>query len=253
MKFFRKRKKKNADQFDQTRKNDNQVRINRKLVALHSPNSYEAERFRILKTKILFPPSGEQIRSIMITSAFRGVGKSFVSANLAVSIAQSIDQHVLLIDCDMRKSSIHKLFGYDDNIPGLSDYLMGSLPLSDFLLKTMIPKLTFLPSGSPPPNPAELISSNKMKILLKEVREQYDDRYVIIDAPPSRITAETSAIAGKIDAVILIAKYGKTPVESMAELIETIGKDKISSIIINQCNSAVDFWGRKKQYYGYGR
>ena len=250
MKFFRSRKKKKAEKAGQDRPAGHGP-IDRKLISLHRPDSYEAEQFRILKTKLLFPASGTPARSIMITSAFRGVGKSFVSANLAVSIAQSIDQHVLLMDCDMRKPSIHKMIGRR-RAPGLSDYLRKETSLADVLLKTMFPKLTVLPAGSPPPNPAELLSSNKMEALIKEVSNRYDDRYVIIDAPPSRITAETNAIAGRVDAVILVAKYGETPRESIAELVETIGKDKIASIVINQCNSAVDFWKKKKQYYGYG-
>lgn len=248
MKFFpifRKKKSKKAGQ-----ERSGNIKMDRNLVAWNAPNSYEAEQFRILKTKLLFPISGKAARSIMVTSGFRGVGKSFVSANLAVSIAQSIDQHVLLMDCDMRKPSLHKIFGYGD-VHGLSDHLANDAQLSELLLKTMLPKLTLFPAGPSPPNPAELLISNKMKNLLDELWERYDDRYIVIDAPPSRIMAETNAIARKIDAVILVVKYGETPSESIVELIDAIGKDKIASVFINQCNSAVDFWGRKKQFYGY--
>ncbi len=245
MGLFRRRRKERG-------KTAGRHRSDRKLVALHSPDSYEAEQFRILKTKLLFPATGQPPRSIMVTSAFRAVGKSFVSANLAVSIAQSLDQYVLLMDCDMRKPTMHHLFGLGD-VPGLSEYIREDASLSTLLQKTTVPKLTLLPAGAPPDNPAELLSSQKMDALIEEVTHRYDDRYVIIDAPPSNITAETNAIAGKIDSVILVAKYGETPRESVADLVGVIGEHKIAAIIINQCNSAVDFWGRKKQYYGYNR
>ncbi len=224
---------------------------NKKLVMLHSPDSYAAEQFRVLKTKVLFPGSGAAPpRSLLIAGAFQGVGKSFVAENLAISIAQSIDQYVLLMDCDMRRPSIHTTFGYDD-VPGISEYLKNNAPLPSLLLKTMMPKLTLLPAGSPPPNPAEIISSKKMGELIEDVENRYDDRYIIIDSPPSRIAAETDAIVQKVDAVILVVKYGETPRESIAEMTETIGKEKIVAVVVNQCNSAVNYWRTQKSYYGY--
>jgi len=224
----------------------------KKLVVLNNPASFEAEQFRLLKTKILFPSSGPSLRCIMVTSGFQGVGKSFVSSNLAISLAQSIDQYVLLMDCDMRKPTAHKIFGYED-VPGLSDYLRNDAPLSSLFLKTVMPKLTLLPAGPPPSNPAELLSSKKMKALIGEVKNRYDDRYVIMDSAPSKIAAETSAIIQEVDAVVLVVGYGKTPIESIAELVDGIGKDKVASIVVNQCNSAVNYWGVKKHYYGYDK
>jgi protein-tyrosine kinase len=250
MKLFRRKdKNKNRAGADPPAKR----KVDKKLVAVRSPESYEAEQFRVLKTKIFFPQSGgEPPRSIMVTSAFKGVGKSFVSANLAVSMAQSIDQHVFLMDCDLRRPSVHKLFGYK-KVAGLSEYLTNDTPLSAFLLKTMAPKLTLLPAGAPPPNPAELLSSKKMKDLFEEVKNRYDDRYIIVDSPPLRVAAEAEAVMKRVDAVILVVGYGETPKESVTELAEIIGKDKIASIVVNQCNSAVNYWGVQKHYYGYNK
>jgi exopolysaccharide/PEP-CTERM locus tyrosine autokinase len=223
----------------------------KKLVVLRKPDSYEAEQFRILKTKLLFPSSGPSPRCIMVTSGFQGVGKSFVSSNLAVSIAQSIDQYVLLMDCDMRKPTVHRTFGFG-GVSGLSEYLINDLPLPSLLLKTVVPKLTLLPAGAPPPNPTELLSSRKMKALIEEVKNRYDDRYVIIDSPPLKIASETNAMVQKVDAVVLVVGYGETPQESVAGLVSSIGKEKIAAIVVNQCNSAVNYWGVQKHYYGYG-
>ena len=127
------------------------------LVSLFEPQSFEAEQFKHLRTNILFPVSGKLPRSIMVTSAVPGEGKSFVASNLAVTIAQNIDKHVLLMDCDIRKPTIHSNFGFDE-VEGLTEYLSKDTPLSSLLLKTEINKLTILPGGKPSPNPAELMS-----------------------------------------------------------------------------------------------
>ena len=146
--------------------------IDRNLVVLTKPNSFEAEQFKILRTNLLFPVSGKPPRTIMITSAVSGEGKSFVAANLAVSIAQGIDEHVLLMDCDMRMPAIHKSFGLS-NIQGLSDYLSDDAPLSSSILKTKTERLTILPGGKPQHNPAELLASEKMSQLLVEAKTRY--------------------------------------------------------------------------------
>jgi protein-tyrosine kinase len=101
--------------------------IDPNLVVYHDPASMEAEIFKILRNNILFPKEGEPPPSIMVTSAVPGDGKSFVAANLAICIAQGVAEHVLLMDCDMRRSSIHRQFGFDDNVPGLSEYLSKAL------------------------------------------------------------------------------------------------------------------------------
>ena len=107
--------------------------VDKNIVSFLEPQSFEAEQFKHLRTNILFPVSGKPPRSIMVTSAVPGEGKSFVTSNLAVSIAQNIDQHVLLVDCDFRKATIHSNFGFDETV-GLSDYLSQKMYLSSLLL-----------------------------------------------------------------------------------------------------------------------
>lgn len=216
------------------------------LVSLLNPQSLEAEQFKQIKTILLFPVSGQPPRSIMVTSALPGEGKSFVSANLAVSIAQNIDEHVLLMDCDVRRPCIHSRFGYGD-VQGLSDYLTGKASFSSLLLKPKLNKLSIFPAGIPPHNPAELLSSQRMANLLKEVKNRYSDRYVIIDSPPPHLTAETSVIAKQVDAVLLVIKYGSTKRELVEDLVNKIGKDKICGVIINWSNMS------SSKYYGYGK
>jgi len=216
------------------------------LITWVRPRSIEAEMFKILRSNILFPAKGKPPRSIMITSAVPAEGKSFVAANLAVSIAQNINEHVLLMDCDMRKPSIHTMFGFS-GVPGLAEYLGGDQELARLFLKSGVDKLTLLPGGDPPPNPAELLSSKKMNALLEEVKTRYSDRYVIIDSPPPQLTAETSAMARQVDGVILVIRAGHTPRDMVAELIDIIDRQKIIGCVLNW------FDLQTSSYYGYGK
>ena len=108
-------------------------------------------------------------------------------------------------------------------------------------------KLTVLPGGRAPHNPAELLSSKKMSELLVEVKERYADRYIIIDSPPPQLTAETAAIARQVDGVIVVIKYGSTPKDLVADLVEIIGKEKILGCVLNW------FDLKTSSYYGYGK
>ena len=108
-------------------------KFNENLVTILQPHSFESEQFRMLKSHLLFPVSGTPPRSLMVTSALPGEGKSFVSANLAISIAQNINEYVLLVDCDLRRPTIQRNFGIGDT-PGLSDYLSENISLSSVLI-----------------------------------------------------------------------------------------------------------------------
>jgi len=196
--------------------------------------------------------SGKAARSIMVTSAVPGEGKAFVAANLAISIAQSIQEHILIIDSDMRVPSIHRQFGFDD-IPGLSEYLANGTPLSMLLQKTKVDKLSILPAGKPPHNPAELLSSQRMSKLLEEVRERYSDRYIIIDSPPPKLTAEANALARQVDGILLIVKYGSTPRDMVSDLIELLGKEKILGVVFNRVDMRLSNYLAYKRYAKYGK
>ena len=222
------------------------VKFGRNLITMTDPRSFEAEQFKILRTNILFPQSGQPPRVIMVTSAIPGEGKSFVAANLAASIAQNIDDHVLLMDCDLRLPTINQLFGISQPA-GLSEYLSGDVDLSTLLIKTGINKLSILPGGNPPKNPAELLSSEQMAMLIKEVKNRYQDRYVILDSAPPRLTSETSAIAKHADGILLVVSYGITERDAVLELVEMLGKDQIIGVVFNRFDLMTS------KYYGYGK
>jgi protein-tyrosine kinase len=221
------------------------------LVAEFAAKSFAAEQFRMLRTNLLFPSNGKSPRCILVTSALPDEGKSFVSANLAITFAQNIDKHVLLVDCDMRKPSIHTLFGYAA-APGLSDHLAHRRPLEELILKTTYERLRILPGGAPPPNPAELLSSNRMADLVDEIRYRYDDRYIIIDSPPPQLTSETSAMARLVDAILLVIRSGRTKRELIEEVVDKLGKEKIAGIIANWVDDRLFSYYGKGKYAQYG-
>jgi protein-tyrosine kinase len=220
--------------------------IDKNMVTLLKPQSFEAEQFKILRTNLLFPSSGRSPRTILITSAVPDEGKSLIAANLAVSIAQSIQEYVLLIDCDIRRPCIHTQFGFGD-VPGLSDHLSKGIPVSSLLLKTKVNKLSILPAGNPAHNPSELVSSQQMSRLLQDVKYRYSDRFIVIDSPPPKLTAETSALSRQVDGVLLVIEYGRTSREMVSDLVKTIGKEKIIGIVLNKLDM------RFAKHYGLGK
>jgi exopolysaccharide/PEP-CTERM locus tyrosine autokinase len=228
-------------------RSDDHQNIDRSLVTLLQPRSFEAEQFKMLRTNILFPASGKPPRSILITSALPGDGKSFVASNLAISFAMNLDRRVLLIDADIRKPEIHKRFGIEGK-RGLSDFLTKATPLPSLLRRTNLTNLTILPGGRPPHNPSELLSSEKMPALLKEVTTRYSDRYVIVDSPPPKLTSETGVLARMVDGILLVVRAGITNREIVQELVELLGKEKILGIVLNDYDAM-----HPSRYYGYGR
>ncbi|MCU0561099.1 MAG: polysaccharide biosynthesis tyrosine autokinase [Desulfobacterales bacterium] len=229
----------------------NEADIDPMLVSMTAPHSHEAEQFKILRTNILFPLAGHPPRSILVTSSAPGEGKTFAAANLAISIALNINRHVLLIDADMRMPQLHKRFGFGP-VPGLSNYLAEGSLLPSLLLKTKVDKLTLLPAGPPPENPAELIGAERMSSLLSEVTNRYPDRIVVIDAPPPALAAETGVLARQVDGILIVVRYGSTRCEAVADLVAQVGQKKILGSIVNYIETAASrYYGYK--YGGYGR
>lgn len=221
-----------------------ETKIDPKLVALLDPQSIEAEQFKILRTNILFPLAGQPPRSLLLTSTSPGEGKTFAAANLAISIALNINRHVLLIDADLRRPQLHTRFGFP-SVPGLSNYLAEDRPLSSFLLRTKVDKLTLLPGGPPPANPSELISSERMASLLDEVSHRYPDRLVVIDAPPPAAAAETGVLSRQVDGILVVVLFGTTRRQDLSDLIARMGAPKILGSIVNRVETA------SSRYYGY--
>ncbi len=220
-----------------------------KLVVLSAPESVDAENFKVLRARILLggkskPPP----RTILVTSTFPGEGKTFVSTNLAFSIALGIDEHVLLVDCDLRRPQVCEMMGYPRS-EGLAELITGEREIPDLLVKTSVPKLTFLPAGIPPRNPAELLSSSRMEEFIEEVRSRYDDRYIILDGTPMQFTSESQVLASHVDGVILVVMARRSPREAVQRAVQAIDKEKLLGVVFNGHSEAVKAY--KKYYAGY--
>lgn len=204
-----------------------------RLIKVVGFSNRTAESFRVLRSKILLPQDGRPApKTIMVTSALPQEGKTFVTANLGIALAQGVDQHALLVDCDLRAPSLAKLFGISSE-NGLSDYLQGNDDLSSLLHRTSSMKLSILASGLPPVNPAELLGSARMLNLVEELSDRYPDRYVIFDTPPLEVASESKVLSQAVDAVVLVVRQGTSSRALVEKFISDIGKDRIVGVIFN--------------------
>ncbi|HVF91893.1 MAG TPA: polysaccharide biosynthesis tyrosine autokinase [Blastocatellia bacterium] len=175
------------------------------LMALDNRSS-AAEAYRVLRTSVLLSAAGNPPKTILITSSQPGEGKTTTTVNTAISLAQ-LGASVLVIDCDLRKPTTHKVLGADPS-RGLSTYLSRSIEIDGLIQKLQIPNLSLLPCGPIPPNPAELISSAKMKHMLQLLADRYD--HILIDAPPLINVADPVILSTLVDGVILVVHGGKS-------------------------------------------
>ncbi|MFO7784414.1 MAG: polysaccharide biosynthesis tyrosine autokinase [Thermodesulfobacteriota bacterium] len=220
-----------------------------KLIVLSSPESVEAENFKVLRAQIqLIKENGITPRTLLVTSTFPGEGKTFISTNLAASIALGVDEHVLLIDCDLRRPQVHNYFGYS-MVEGLSEYLTGKRTIPELLIKTDIPKLSILSAGAKPPNPAELLSSRKMEAFIEEAKARYDDRYIILDATPTQFTSECSVLSRHVDGSLLVVMSGRSPRQAVRNGIKNLDKKPILGVVFNGYSEPMKSY--RKYYSGY--
>jgi capsular exopolysaccharide synthesis family protein len=203
------------------------------LISYFKPQSIEAEQFRKLAANILFQNPEKDNRCLLVTGVSKGEGKSFVTSNLAISLARSLEEPVLLMDCDLRRPSLHTRFGFSD-VPGLSDHFIKGMDISSLIQRTAVNRLSLLPAGSKSFHSAELLSSKRMAQLLKTIKTINKGRIILIDSPPPSATAEPVAIASQVDGVILTVKCESTPREMVVDLINNIGKEKILGIVLNR-------------------
>ena len=186
------------------------LNIDPHVVAFSDPTSPVSEQYKILRTNLLSLASPTRpVKAIGITSAIHSEGKTITALNLAITLARDLNKKsILLVDADMRRSRIHKILGIDKIDLGLSEYLQDGLSPDNALIKTGIDNLTLLAAGKPPRNPAELLSSHKMKELIGLLRNNFD--YVIYDTPPVVPVTDPSVLGSQIDGMIMVIQAGRT-------------------------------------------
>jgi len=210
-----------------------------------------AEQFRALRTNLQYLGDGS-CRVLMFTSSIGGEGKSFVSINLAASLAYS-DKRVLLIGLDLRKPTLHERLQVPNQY-GASNCLIGQGKPSDFIQSTIVhPKFDVLTSGPIPPNPSELLSNGRLPLLIKELREDYD--YILIDSPPYGLVTDSSLIAEHVDATLYLVRFNYTLVDHLKRIGELQRAKRFSnlSVIFNGVNYGAGYgYGYGYGGYGYG-
>lgn len=212
------------------------------IVSYVTPKSIITESIKILRTSLQFSNVDKPLKTIAITSSIQGEGKSFISSNLAVAFA-GLEKRVLIVDTDMRRGTLHRKFGVT-NADGLSDLLVDeNLKYEKYIKKTDMKDLYVITAGTVPPNPSELISSNKFEKFLSDMKEMFD--LIIFDTPPVTVVPETCIVASKSDKTIIVACIKVTNVDDLEKtkkMLENSGAC-IAGAVVNKTKIS------SKKYY----
>jgi len=219
------------------------------FIVRNNPKSPISEAIRTLRTNIKFSSLDKPIKTLLITSPIPEAGKSSISVNLALSIAQNGNK-VILVDADLRKPVIHKIFE-GDNKPGLTNILIEDKKIKEVIREAsdINPNLYYIPSGPIPPNPSELLGSNKMKGVLTDLKEQAD--FILFDSPPVIAVTDALVLANQVDGVMLVLDAGGVTREiaMQAKLLLEKAKAKILGTVLNKINVESEGY---YYYYYYG-
>jgi tyrosine-protein kinase Etk/Wzc len=212
------------------------------IAVMEKPGSSLAESFRSIRTAIKYFIKNKDTAIIAVTSTISSEGKTFISINLA-TITAMLGKKVLLIGLDLRKPRINKVFNYTDS-RGMSTYLSGSCSYEEIIRETKINNLYYVPSGPIPPNPAELIETDEMKLFMERAKKEYD--FIIIDTPPVAIVTDSLLLAQYVDVNLFIIRqrYTSRNTLEMIEQLNLQGELKNMAIVINDISLS--------GYYGYG-
>ncbi|HEX6463660.1 MAG TPA: CpsD/CapB family tyrosine-protein kinase [Vicinamibacterales bacterium] len=219
-----------------------------RLVAAHASQSLAAEQFRSLRTRIKAAENGHAQRVIIVTSPNTGDGKSLTAANLALTMAQEFQQRVLLLDADLRRPSIHHMFGINET-PGLSDVLMGGSTVEDALVELPEHHLMVLPSGLVPVHPAELLGSAGMRRVIDTLRTRFDR--IILDMPPVAPLADVSIASGMVDGILMIVRAGVTPKPAIERALAGLEMSKVLGLVLNDAGASGRYGYDDYDYGGY--
>lgn len=222
----------------------------------NNTKSQLAEEFRVIKRPLVNNIQDSAINGIqrsnliLICSSLPGEGKTFVSINLALSIANELDKKVLLIDADVEKPSISKQFGIKSST-GLIEYLESDkITFSDILLKTDLPSLSLIPAGKRHKYSTELLSSQRMYLFADEVSRRYSDRIVIFDSPPLLVATQAQVLAELVGQVVLVIGAEETPQSVVNDSIAKLANCDVVMTLLNKTKKELDLYGYN---YGYGK
>lgn len=208
-----------------------------------APKSIDAEAYRSLRSNIEYSSFDDEYRVIVVTSSVPGEGKSTTSGNLAIALAQS-GNSVLLVDCDMRKPSIHKKFKIS-NAAGTAELLLRK-KLFEEVANKYNENLTIITAGKIPPNPSEMLASRAMTAFIEEMKKEF--KYIILDTPPLQAVTDAQVLSTKADGVLLVVRAGSTKKELVSNSVDLINKvhGKVIGTVLNGVEN------KRNNYYYYG-
>ncbi|CCZ89087.1 capsular polysaccharide biosynthesis protein putative tyrosine-protein kinase [Coprobacillus sp. CAG:605] len=212
------------------------------LIVATNPKSSIAEAIKTIRTNLQFSSVDDKVKSILVTSSFSGEGKSFVTSNLAVAFAQA-GTKVLIVDCDLRRGRQHNIF-HVENLEGLSNLLIDDVEkkYKHYIKKTRYENIYVLPMGIVPPNPSELLASDKNKQLVGILAKNYD--LVIYDGVPVGGLTDSIIMADLVDKIVIVSAYKQTPIELLNNTKKNLEKfsDKIAGVVLNKYPATKDHY-----------
>lgn len=220
------------------------MELSRKVVVDHDTEPVSKEQYRRLATSLHAAQAASGLRVIMVASAVASEGKSLTAANLALTFSESYQKRVLLIDGDLRRPSLHKVFGLDDG-PGLTEGLSAEKD-EKLPVQVITDNLTFLPAGRPTSDPMAVLASDRMRRLVDEARDSFD--WVLIDTPPVGLMADANLLAEIVDGAVLVVRAGSTPYDEVQRSVALLGKERVIGVVLNRAHAGVK---TKSQYYSY--
>jgi len=219
------------------------------FIVFNDPRAPISEAIRTTMFSIGLSSSEEPPKTMLVTSVLPNAGKSTLTTNFGLSLLGS-KARVLLIDTDLRKPTLHSIFDFEDNSPGLSSFLAGAANVEEVIRKTRYDNLYYIPSGPIPPNPPELLASSRMRNFIASAARKFD--YIIIDSPPFQGFAEILILSSMVDGVILVSELNKTPrdgIEYFKKAVSNVG-GRILGVLVNKTGKGGS--GYYSYYRGYG-
>jgi capsular exopolysaccharide synthesis family protein len=217
--------------------------LNKRRITMLQPESYVAEQFRTLRGRIDALASQQPLRTIAVTSAVAGEGKTTAAVNLALVSAMSVGRRVLLVDCDLRKPKVHQSLGLRVDA-GLSELLEGQATLEEAITEVQGSALQVLPVRSLPPNPSELLASSRMNELIEQLKERYDR--VILDVPAVLGIPDAKIITDLCDGMVFVVRADSTAEEEVTSSLEVVDRSRVLGMVLNG-----EIRGAERYGYGY--
>jgi capsular exopolysaccharide synthesis family protein len=215
--------------------------FNKRRIALLQPESFVAEQFRTLRARLEALAAERPMRTIAVTSAMPGEGKTTAALNLALVTAMSVGRRVLLVDCDLRRPKIHVALGLRPE-SGLAEVLTEQTTLDRAVIKVDGTNLAVLPVRSTPSNPSELLGSDRMRALVEELARSYDQ--IIFDTPPTLGMPDAKTMCELVDGIVFVVRADQTSKDDLAAALDVLDRRRILGVILN----GVDV---EQERYGY--